>query len=848
MTQPHTTVPTTRARGPFHTPLRHVAIAAHLACASALLLSATAHAQASGTNAATAARQTYAIPAGPLAQALNRLGRESGALITFAPELAAGMQTQGVNGSYTVPQALATLLAGSGLQATAGTDGGYALRRTPEASGTAASTAASAAPQLPEVRITAQAERSGATEGTGSYVSAAPLTTATPLGLTLKETPQSVSVITHQRMEDQGLTTIQQTMAQVPGIKTNTLGTELGGASARGYAITNYQFDGVNTFVQVLGGGAVPSSTLADMAIYDRIEVLRGAAGLVTGTGDPSGTINMVRKKPTAEFQGSAEVGVGSWGEKRGVVDLSGPLNEARSVRGRLIAVGQDADSYIDSYGRKKGKLYGVVEADLSSTTLLTAGVEHDRTKVNGQGAYTGFPLWFSNGTRTDLPVSFTAASRDNWLELESTKVFATLEQELASNWKLKLSANHARSSHHEERTALNIDAAFPDTAGNGMRLRAAQRNGDIEHNNVDLNLRGPFTLFGRQHELVLGAAYEDYAQTLDSHNDTSGLAGSAANLFTWDRTGSGTYGAVTVNSVYDMRQSSLYAASRFQVSDALKLIAGTRIVSHDYQLAERWAGGSYDTSTSENSVFTPYGGIVYEIDKVHTAYASYTTIYQPQSVRDRNGAVLDPREGANYEVGIKSAWLDGRLNTAVALYQIRQDNLAEADPGYTVPGTIDTEAYRAVRGVKTQGVDVELSGALARDWNVAASWTYSQSKNAEGARSNTTFPRHMVKLWSTYRLPGDWSRLTIGGGVNWQSKTYSTVSAWQIGRDLYWEQKPYAVAGLMARYEFSPALTATLNVNNLFDKKYIASVSDWWYSGNYGAPRSVALNVKYKF
>ena len=105
-----------------------------------------------------------------------------------------------------------------------------------------------------------------------------------------------------------------------------------------------------------------------------------------------------------------------------------------------------------------------------------------------------------------------------------------------------------------------------------------------------------------------------------------------------------------------------------------------------------------------------------------------------------------------------------------------------------------------------------------------------------------------MVKLWTTYRLPGEWSRLTLGGGVNWRSKTYSTLTPWQLGRALYWEQKPFAVASLMARYEFSPQLSATLNVNNLFDKKYIASVSDWWNSGKYGTPRSVALTVKYRF
>ena len=183
-----------------------------------------------------------------------------------------------------------------------------------------------------------------------------------------------------------------------------------------------------------------------------------------------------------------------------------------------------------------------------------------------------------------------------------------------------------------------------------------------------------------------------------------------------------------------------------------------------------------------------------------------------------------------------------------MALYQIRQDNLAESDPGYTVPGTPDTAAYRAVKGARTQGLDLEVTGALTRNWNVAASWTYGRTKDANGERITTIFPRHMVKLWTTYRLPGDWSRLTVGGGVNWQSRTYSTINAWQISRDLSWEQKSFAVASLMAHYDVNNRLSATLNVNNLFDRKYIASVADWWYTGTYGAPRSVVLRVRYRF
>lgn len=782
------------------------------------------------------------IPAQPLGDALNAWARQTRMQVAVQQALVAGKTAPAVSGTLTAIQALEQLLAGSGLVAVREGNAVVIQAAPPAGAGGAGAT-------LKEVTVTGQAERSGSTEGTGRYTSSAPLTTATPLGLTLKETPQSVSVMTSQRMEDQGLTTVQQTLVQVPGVTFNTIGTELGEIKARGYTFNNYQIDGVSSFAEATGAGIVPTQQMADMALYDRIEVLRGASGLITGAGDPSGAINLVRKKPTEEFQGSVEAGIGSWNDKRMVLDLSGPLNEARTLRGRLIAVGQDGDSHIDYYGRNKSQVYGVLEADLTSGTRLTVGLEHERKKIKGESVHGQFPLWFSDGTPTDLPVSFTTASRDNRLDMRTTKAFATLEQELGSDWRLKLAANHWRSEQEEERVYLRPNTGFSNTAGDGIRLNAVKLDMETEQTSVDVSLHGPFTLWGRSHELVFGATHETYDYHRDTFADTSGLHNSGANIFSWDRTGTGVYGTTATFDDSPMRQSSFYAATRLQATDSLKLILGARVSKYNYHWFWEIGGATGDYSpTSESGIFTPYGGLVYDIDKVHTAYASYAAIYKPQTVRDRTGAALDPRKGANYEIGLKSGWLDGRLNTAVALYQIRQDNLSESDPGYTVPGTTNTQAYRAVKGAKTQGLDLEVVGALTPQWNVSASWTYSQTTNAKGDRIATTFPRNMVKLWTTYRLPGNWSRLTVGGGVNWQSKTYSTVNAWQIGRNMYWEQKPVAVVNMMARYDFSDRLSATLNIDNLFDKKYIASVADWWYTGTYGTPRSVALNAKYRF
>lgn len=807
---------------------------------SALLLNVQAPALAQESAAPATATLDFQVPAGDLATALRQVASQSRVILSFTPEQTRGKTSAGLNGRHDVLAALNGVLRGTGLKAERSANGSYVLRPADAAAG------GEAMAMMPEVSVKAQQD---ATEGSGAYVSTLPIATATPLGLSVRETPQSVSVITQQRMQDQGLNTIAQVMAQTPGITLFSLGSERTGFTSRGYSITNYQLDGVSTHSENLGLNAIPSQSLADMALYDRIEVLRGASGLMTGAGDASGAINMVRKKPTAQFQASVEGELASYDERRGMADVSGPLNENGTVRGRLVTVYEEGDSIIDGYSRDKKVVYGVVEADLSRDTKLTAGVTHQRKRSNGSLSYLGFPLFYSNGVMTDLPRSFSPAAKSNRFDTNSTDLFATVEHALANDWKLKISANRVQSSQEERAVYLSVSGGFPDQAtGDGLSLNADYRDYQLQVNSVDVNVRGPFSAFGRQHELVLGMDYSEFQSTTDGRFDR-GVENTPVNLYRWNRTATPVFGGTTV--IYDStrRQASAYAASRFNLSERLKLIAGAKVLRYsENYISDAPSVNFYSASpASESRVFTPYGGLVFDIDGTHSAYASYSTIYQPQASQDRYGKLLAPREGKTFEAGIKSGWLDGRLNTSAALYQIRQSNLSESDPGYTVPGT-NNPANRAIKGAKTQGVDVEATGAITPDWNISASWSYSQTENNAGKAILTTFPRHLVKLWTTYRLPGDLNRLTIGGGVNWQSRVYSDIDAWQINSTMHWEQKAYSVASLMARYDVNDKLSATVNVANLFDKKYTASVSDWWYSGMYGPARKVALSVRYQF
>ena len=215
---------------------------------------------------------------------------------------------------------------------------------------------------------------------------------------------------------------------------------------------------------------------------------------------------------------------------------------------------------------------------------------------------------------------------------------------------------------------------------------------------------------------------------------------------------------------------------------------------------------------------------------------------------------MLDPIEGKNYEAGIKGEFLDGRVNGSLAVFQVRQDNLAQA------VGRIDRGAptgeesyYVASEGARSEGFEFELSGELARGWSASAGYTQYRIKDAAGADINSIYPRRLLRVFTTYRLPGAWDKLSVGGGVNWEGKTYTNVPdvvqapplPTIVGGRV--EQESFALVNLMARYEFSRQLSAQLNVNNLLDKKHFG-LSAAYEGVNYQAPRGASLTLRYRF
>ncbi|MCY1289242.1 Ferric-pseudobactin BN7/BN8 receptor [compost metagenome] len=787
--------------------------------------------------ATPATSRQYDIAPGALDQALSRFGRDAGIMIAIDPQLTAGLRSEGLRGQYTVAEGLSALLAGHQLEAVSGASGGYRLRRHETSS--AAPVAEPGVAMLAEVKVSANGLREGTTEGTGSYTTDS-TTTAMRLALSPRETPQSVSVITRQQMDDQGMTQLTDVVSQTPGLtftQNGNLGSDSSTIYARGFAVENFQIDGVPQLNSNYGG----LFQTADMAIYDRVEVVRGATGLMNGLGSPAATVNLVRKLPTQEFQASVMAEGGSWDYRRFGADVSSPLNQSGSVRGRFVAAYQENNASIERLHERREIVYGVVDADLTSRTVATLGFSYQNFYLTGH-ARSGLPLFFADGGQTDWARSKSAGADWAYSYRTNQTVFGSVEHRFDNQWRVKGTLSYERNTFDE---VLGYAAGgFPDRAtGAGVNLWASRWVGKPAQTTFDLYATGPFELLGRKHELVVGATIARTAYDAPNYGAWffDGWDSSVPNIYTWDgKTPPAPDNQPVGTFDFTEQTSSAYATTRLRPTDALSVILGARVTTWKNKTINTGLdGASTVDDRSEHGKITPYAGVVYDFSKHWSAYASYTNIFKPQSNRDVSGAFLDPLVGNGFEVGAKGSFFDGLLNTSAAMYLVKQDNLAVAIPGVLAPD--GSQAYYGASGAKTKGYELEVSGQLAPGWQATASFARNLSSDRDGKPLNTGIPQDTFKLFTTYRIAAIGNGLTVGGGLRWQSRIYSD----DMGpASVRFTQGSYSVVDLMARYPITKKVAATFNLYNVFDKRYYTGTS----SAFYGTPRSFRLGVVASF
>lgn len=650
---------------------------------------------------------------------------------------------------------------------------------------------------------------------------------ATGLNLGIRETPQSISLVTADQMTRFGADSLNDALRLATGINVEEWETNRTNYMSRGFEIKNTQIDGVglpNDWGIVTGA--------MDSFGYEKLEVIRGANGLLTGIGNASGTINYVRKRPTNTPQGSLEVSGGSYDFRRIEADYSTPFTADGAWAGRFVAAVEDRDSWVHGLTNDRTFVYGVIDGQIGERSTLAVGYSYQKANTDGN-MWGGLVFSYEDGTQASFDRGATTSQDWTFWDTKNHAAFAEYTYALPRDWNLKLTYNYRDYEDDNKLFFAYTYTGLDKETGLGLSGNPGSWPTENDAHLADLTVDGKFALFGRSHEAIFGISYStgtltQYWRPVDDSDPSFGplppfpYPGNVVAEPPW--------GPVTEYSVLEQELGRFYGATRLWVTDRLAAILGFNYI--DYRRKGHQLGESFDQTQSELS---PYAGVTYSIRDNVLAYASYSDIYQPQDYYDIDGRLLDPTRGVNYEIGIKSEWLDNRLLATLAWFTAKQENL-----GTYAGQTDDGMYYYEGVDVDSKGVELEIVGRLNDYVDVSLGFTSLSLEGANGEDIYEWVPRRTVNLTLASKIPA-YRAITVGLHGRWQSDiskvdeyTGSTV-----------RQDSYAVINAFARWDVTDRMSVRANVANLTDQKYIGSL---YQIGYYGAPRNYSVSVSYRF
>lgn len=655
---------------------------------------------------------------------------------------------------------------------------------------------------------------------------------ATGLPMDVKETPQTISTIDQGEMADFGLTGSNEALGLATGINVEQYETNRATFNARGFEIQLTQVDGLgmtNSWGTVVGR--------EDTFLFERIELIRGANGLLTGVGNASGTINYVRKRPKNEDGGEANVTLGSYGLKRVALDYNKVLAEDGSWAGRFVVAHEDKNSWIRDLHNERTSLYGVVDGQIGTDGVLTLGVTAVDAKQDSP-MWGSLTLLRSDGTQADFDVGSSTSQNWTYWNNKSYNAFVEYAHHLSADWEAKATYNYR---HGNESTRLLYAYSLtgvlnPDNTG--LVVWPYRSEGSVDNHVLDVNLNGEFAAFGRKHSLLVGLSQSREKTAVDAFAPSTDLLNPPAlPAFPYggDVFAEPAWGPREPSTRGEQKLTRFYAASHLTLTDSLKGVLGVNAVRLAREGASIYGTVATNTDYPVTKETSPYIGLTWDFTPDVLGYVSYSDIFQNQDQTDHEGKYLDPMKGVNTEVGVKAEWLDKSLLTTFALFTAKQDGLATFAGKITDVPTTDprfNQDWYEGKDVKSKGYEIEATGRVTKDTRLTVGYTRLILTGPDGNDIYEWVPRNTFNFRADSRvLPG----LRIGGGGRWQS---------DVSRNGGPKQDAFLVANAFAAYELTPAATLRFNVNNLFDKKYITGLA---YGSIYGAPRNAALSLEYK-
>jgi len=791
-----------------------------------------------GAVAQTAKSYEFAISGQPLSAALVRFSSVTGIDVAFDGPLPANLRSVGTAGNLSAEGALRRLLAGTGLTfrfTTANT----VLLINPQNSSSSAS--AVGATILEPIVVQGENAR-GPVEGFVATQSA----TATKTGTSLKDTPQAVNVVTKDQIAAQGSTTLTQALRYTPGVIS-----QYGDDSRydwftiRGFRPSRY-LDGL----RLPFGSRGYAQPRVEPFSLERAEVLKGPASVLYGQGDPGGLINMVSKRPSATALNEVEMQFGTDKRIQTAFDLGGGAGDDDSFLYRIVGVGRLTDTQYDYVREKKGYIAPSFTFKADEGTSLTVYGSYQHIDSPGGG---GAPALPANGTLytrmyPELPRSaFPGEPGYDRYKSDQASVGYEFEHEVDDTWTIRQNLRYSYIGTDTQRVQPYCPAACNPTAFYRYAWAFPESARAVT---VDNQAIGNFQTGDVAHTVLFGL---DYSYESSRYEESA-----LSPIFTPFNGLDPIYGATAITRPpiatridQDRSQTGLYAQDQMEWNNFVFSLGGR----YD------WANTDTRTRTSvaDNQVdqrdgkFTWRAGLVYNFDNGLSPYAGYSTSFNPASGTDRLGNAFEPTTGEQFEVGVKYQPNGSNSFVTLSAYHLTQDNVLSPD---TTPGFTN---YSVQTGqVRMRGVELEGKAEITDAFSVLASYAYTDSEitkanpNATGISNEGNrfafVPRQQASLWLDYTLQTStiWDGLSFGGGARYTGQTFGeNANKFDI--------PSYTVFDAAVRYDFGKAdpklegLKASLNVSNIFDRKYvstcIAATGCYWGEG-----RTVYATLKYSW
>lgn len=650
---------------------------------------------------------------------------------------------------------------------------------------------------------------------------------ATRTDTALHETPQSVSVVPKDVLEDTAATRLQDGLDYAGGVgRANNFG---------GQGLTTFTVRGFTTGEFYRNGFPINRGypNAPDANTVERLEVLRGPATSLYGRGDPGGTFNAVSKQPLAERKVTLGSQFDDQGMHRATLDATGPLSEDGRLAYRLNLLGEGGETFRDDVETERYDVAPVLSWQVNDTTRIVFEGDFMRNNHPLDRGLTRLPTQRGTASRD---TNIWEKGTDNLLHNDNNMAQLRFEHQLNDNWTLGGGMQWLDGTLKGNAVEANKLQADGHTLGRNFNYRKLEWT----DRDYQLNLTGHFDTAGFAHTLLTGIEYEDYDYQSIIRRSAGGETDYPIDIFDpvlgQPRP---ELGLPTTNDKENLKTWAAFIQDQVALTERLKVLAGLRFERFEHQY-DNYLPGAADWTAADNAV-TPRLGVIYDLTDTVAVYANTARSFKPNSGASRQGQGFDPEKGKSYELGVKWEALDRQLSVDAAIYHIVKENVLANDP------QDPTGTYKVAAGeVRSRGLDITVAGNITPEWRMIGGYAYVDAEVTkdtslpDGTRL-ANIPRNSFSLLNTYEFQDGLAKgLGLGMGVK-----YIDDRAGRTAATTYTMQQ-YTVVDLLAFYQVNEHVRLNLDLKNLFNKEY-----DEGAFNNYvypGAPRTVQAGVSYTF